>query len=69
MKFHIWLFEQAIETPFNLGWSRPEADLRQGNPSLKHFGIAPGSESEHMEPSRYLSVKKKYGGLADIYIS
>lgn len=34
---------RMIETPFNLGWSRPEADLRQDNPSLKHFGSAPVS--------------------------
>lgn len=28
----------------NLSRSRPEADLRQDNPSLKHFGSAPRLE-------------------------
>lgn len=43
IKFHIWFLGRAIETLFNLGCSRPEADLRQNNPFLKHFGSAPGS--------------------------
>lgn len=55
-----FIFE-TVETSFNLDWSRPEADLRQDNlPPLKHFGSAPASESqimnpsEHMEPFLYL---------------
>lgn len=75
MKFHIGFFKlsREMETPFNLGRSRPEANLRHNNPSLKYFGSASESESkEHMEPSPYLSAKIKKNvadGLFDIYLS
>lgn len=72
IKFDMWFFNgnRLVETAFNLSWSRPEANLCQDNPSLKHFGSAPrlDNESEHMEPSPYLYVKKKYGRLSDVYI-
>ena len=41
---YLTLAEELIESPFNLDWSRPEADLIQSNPSLKDFGITPRSE-------------------------
>ena len=50
MKFHILCFSlsgsRTIETPFNLDRSKPEANLRQKNTSLKHFGSAPECESK-----------------------
>ena len=62
-----------IETLFNLGWFRPEANLRQENLSLKHFGSAPilyvlefKYKIRALGAIFFFSVKKKYGRLTDI---
>lgn len=41
-----YLMSRSVETPFILSWSSRKADLRQNNPSLKHFGSAPVLESK-----------------------
>jgi hypothetical protein len=45
-KVSYFFLGRTIETLFNLVCSRPEADLRQDNPFLKHFGSAPESKSK-----------------------
>ena len=61
---------RMIGTPFTVGWSRPEADLRQDNPSLKHFGSALMNQSTwNRLLFFFLREKKKDGRLTDSSIS
>jgi hypothetical protein len=69
-------YSGMIETLFHLGWSKLKADLSQTNSSLKHFGIVPRIIIAIMNHSTWnhilifiFPVKKKYGGLTDLFIS